>query len=81
MTQVTRRSCEEAVACDGRVRAGELARLRRYYVPESHARDAEQRLRNAAARDGAQLVVAVDLDPAGQPQVKELLVDGKPLLP
>jgi uncharacterized membrane-anchored protein len=76
---VSRLRCDEANTCDGRLRADTLSTLDRYYVPEARAHEAEQRLRDGAARQTARLVVAID--PAGKPQVKNLLVDGQPLLP
>jgi uncharacterized membrane-anchored protein len=76
---IARVACSAAAFCDGMLRSEYLPELQRYYVPEQRANEAENRLREAAARDSAQLVVA--LDPSGKPQVKALLIDGKPILP
>jgi len=76
--QVRRESCAMARACDGLLRTDSLSSLQRFYVPEAHAAEAERRLRDAADRDGARLVIAVD--PSGAPQVKNLTIDGVPLV-
>jgi uncharacterized membrane-anchored protein len=76
---LSRQLCSSAQSCDGMLRSEYLSQLQRYYVPEARAQEAEQKLRAAPGQGKARLVVA--LDPAGEPQVRQLLVDGQPLVP
>jgi uncharacterized membrane-anchored protein len=76
---ISRQQCDAAASCEGLLRSEYLPELQRFYVPESRAQEAEEKLRAIANRGKAKLVIA--LDPNGKPQVKALLIDGKPLLP
>lgn len=76
---ISRQICSAAESCDGMLRSEYLSQLERYYVPEARAREAEDKLRADAGQGKARLVIA--LDPGGKPQVRALLIDGKPLLP
>lgn len=76
---ISREPCSVAKSCDGMLRTEYLPQLQRYYVPEARAQEAENQLRLAAGQGKAELVVAID--PSGKPQVRALLIDGKPLLP
>lgn len=61
-------------SCQNFVVRAELKNLDRFYIPEAHARDLEKRLQDAAARDAAQILVAIDR--SGTPVIVDLLVDG-----
>lgn len=71
-------SCSFARArCDSFVVRDELQKLDRFYIPEARAGDLEKRLQDAAARDAAQILVAIDRH--GTPVIVDLLVDGTPI--
>lgn len=72
-------SCSFARAsCDRFIVRTELDQLDRFYVPEARARELEAWLQDAASRDAAQIVVAIDRD--GSAVIVDLLVDGAPIL-
>jgi uncharacterized membrane-anchored protein len=75
---ISRLECSLASSCQGMLRTEYLPQLQRYYVPEARAKEAEDKLRSAD-QGKAKLVIA--LDPNGKPQVRELLIEGKPILP
>jgi len=73
-------SCASARAsCDSFVVFAELAALDRFYVPEARAKELEQRLQSAAARDAAQALVSIDRN--GSPTLVDLEIDGVPTAP
>jgi hypothetical protein len=79
VADVKRMACSEARAqCDGLMHTKYLATLHRYYIAESAAK---QGLFSPAAQDAAsssaRIVLAID--GAGEPQVKVLTLNGKPI--
>lgn len=65
-------SCEEAVSCDGSLRAADVTGPQKYFVPEDRAMELDRALRGREAA----LVLSIRRDSA--PAVKELYLDGKP---
>ena len=63
--------------CQSFVVRAKLKNLDRFYIPEARARDLEKRLQDAATRNAAQILVAIDRN--GTPIIVDLLVDGAPL--
>ena len=75
---VERASCATARSCTAMLRARYLHEPQRYYVPEQRAVSLERRLLEAMQQRRAQAVLAIDRN--GEAQVRELRVDGEPLL-
>ncbi len=75
---VRRATCATARAqCSAFVRARELEQLRRFYVSEAKAGEAERLLFEAMRVRNARILV--DVDASGRPQVRDLLLGGTPL--
>jgi hypothetical protein len=78
VSRVERATCDTARGeCDAFLPLDVLVRPYRYYVPEEHAKDLEQRMRDAMGHQGGRAVVAVDAE--GAAQVRELQIDGEPI--
>jgi len=76
---VSRTPCEVARAqCDGALQVRYASEPQRFYVPEARATDLEQRLIDAQTKRTAFVVLAVEKD--GSAQIRELIVDGEPIL-
>jgi uncharacterized membrane-anchored protein len=74
-------SCDFARAsCSAYLVREELQGLNRFYVPETRARELEQRLGEALQPDGTQAQVLVVIDDAGRAAVVDLLIDDQSIL-
>ena len=74
-----RASCTTArSSCDAALHTRYLTEPQRYYIPEQRARELERRLIEAMPQRRAQVVLAIDRE--GGAQIRELRIDGEPIL-
>ena len=65
--------CETAAKlCDGMINEKFLPRLRKFYIPENRGKSLENLVRSRKAE------ILLSIHPSGDPNVKELLIDGEP---